>query len=343
MYTTWIQPYMSAFYLFHRSLLSRALGRILGIMNTAAKLLKATMGIHTDLTLLSHDGREFECSCCAFVLGAQDWDVLYNTHCRCHLRQKEEESNRNNDNRNNNNRNNQSSKPAQHHVAEATIPTHMDDTVPVKYCQWCVSTYATMQVMEQQVAVVHCMTVQCVLGDALVRQRMRSPEALARLDRNQIDQAACFPREKLWHCPTPDCTCVAYISSTILATPITWLHRALSIVSSNEKYQDQRKVQCPMCRITSCQFCHQVWTKGIASHEHVTCPVYARQLCSDEDALLQQWCHGKPVQMCPAMDCHRRIEKHEGCSHMTCRCGHEFCWHCRKPWCPGHVCESKRQ
>ena len=33
---------------------------------------------------------------------------------------------------------------------------------------------------------------------------------------------------------------------------------------------------------------------------------------------------------CPS--CNVRIEKNRACLHMTCTCGHEWCWACRKPW-----------
>ncbi|KAJ0114525.1 hypothetical protein J7T55_004768 [Diaporthe amygdali] len=36
------------------------------------------------------------------------------------------------------------------------------------------------------------------------------------------------------------------------------------------------------------------------------------------------------TKACPK--CAKRIEKNEGCMHMTCHCGHEFCWECTGPW-----------
>ena len=40
------------------------------------------------------------------------------------------------------------------------------------------------------------------------------------------------------------------------------------------------------------------------------------------------------TKKCPL--CMVRIEKNQGCNHMTCRnkgCKHEFCWVCMDPWC----------
>ena len=34
----------------------------------------------------------------------------------------------------------------------------------------------------------------------------------------------------------------------------------------------------------------------------------------------------------PCPKCKVAIEKNRACLHMTCRCGHEFCWACRKTW-----------
>ncbi|CAN8102614.1 unnamed protein product [Discula destructiva] len=36
------------------------------------------------------------------------------------------------------------------------------------------------------------------------------------------------------------------------------------------------------------------------------------------------------TKVCPA--CMVRIEKNEGCMHMACRCGYQFCWECLGPW-----------
>ena len=41
----------------------------------------------------------------------------------------------------------------------------------------------------------------------------------------------------------------------------------------------------------------------------------------------------------PCPRCNNAVEKNYGCNHMTCRCGHHFCWECRADWIDyGHRC-----
>ena len=36
-------------------------------------------------------------------------------------------------------------------------------------------------------------------------------------------------------------------------------------------------------------------------------------------------------------ECHRGIIRNEGCKHITCKCGHQFCWECGANWKHGHL------
>lgn len=43
----------------------------------------------------------------------------------------------------------------------------------------------------------------------------------------------------------------------------------------------------------------------------------------------------------PCPKCDKKIEKNQGCNHMTCKCGHEFCWICLGKWKnQNHVCNK---
>ncbi|CAG8574124.1 572_t:CDS:2, partial [Gigaspora rosea] len=51
------------------------------------------------------------------------------------------------------------------------------------------------------------------------------------------------------------------------------------------------------------------------------------QLLEDEERRIQEEeseSYVSRLKQCP--NCVSRIEKNEGCDHMTCRCGHQFCW-----------------
>eukprot|EP00966_Prymnesium_polylepis_P320738 7377109-Prymnesium_polylepis.1 len=55
-----------------------------------------------------------------------------------------------------------------------------------------------------------------------------------------------------------------------------------------------------------------------------------------EDAGLAAWATAGTAQVCPA--CFGLVERNEGCAHMTCACGAEFCFLCGGQW----PCKQKR-
>jgi IBR domain, a half RING-finger domain len=243
----------------------------------------------------------FDCDCCCLHLGGQDLDSGYKACCGC------------------------------------------DAAADVKYCFTCVSTYVETQVTERQAIKTMCMASrQCELDDRLVRKRL-SPAAVKILDRNQIIQAAAAlanerngrTTEKLWHCPSPDCAYAGFISNRTNRHPESpSVFNSLTRLFRSKPRRDPRSIRCPGCLITSCQFCANVWTKGTADHEGITCEKYTAQLSTDDSQALATWKSQARVQVC--RHCHNTIEKNEGCKHMTCRCGYQFCWVCGEEWSDQH-------
>ena len=95
----------------------------------------------------------------------------------------------------------------------------------------------------------------------------------------------------------------------------------------------QKKIQCNNCGLEMCFDCRGAW------HGKITC-----EQALDKE--IKKYSKDKNVKLCPK--CKTRIEKNEGCNHMTCsRCRHQFCWLCggvytgnhfdeNNPWgCPG--------
>ncbi|KAK1834562.1 hypothetical protein QBC39DRAFT_343403 [Podospora conica] len=100
----------------------------------------------------------------------------------------------------------------------------------------------------------------------------------------------------------------------------TYCHRpACSTFIPREFIQvDVARCVQPRCRATTCTLC-----KG-ASHVGADCPNDASTQAIIELAREAGW------QRCLA--CRTFVELETGCNHMTCRCGHEFCYTCGARW-----------
>lgn len=84
------------------------------------------------------------------------------------------------------------------------------------------------------------------------------------------------------------------------------------------------RMRCHECRQCTC-FTHRCpW------HSGRTCEQYDRDASASEEVALLQNLEGSNFRRCPK--CGHGIEKNKGCSHMTCRCKYEFCWHCMAPY-----------
>ncbi|XP_008678484.1 probable E3 ubiquitin-protein ligase RNF217 [Zea mays] len=90
--------------------------------------------------------------------------------------------------------------------------------------------------------------------------------------------------------------------------------------------------ECPSCRRLFCASCNVApW------HAGVTCTEYRNLGKRDsgvEDRMLLEMAKGKKWKRCPK--CEYFVEKRDGCLHITCRCGFEFCYGCGKKWTTSH-------
>ena len=78
---------------------------------------------------------------------------------------------------------------------------------------------------------------------------------------------------------------------------------------------------CPMCNKNYCLNCKDEWHRGM------TCQQYkdSRDV-SKLDNQFFQFVKGAKFKMCPK--CKFWVEKNQGCNHMKCRCGADFCYLC---------------
>ena len=129
------------------------------------------------------------------------------------------------------------------------------------------------------------------------------------IERNAYkDKAAeyALPSDKRWYCPNPT-TCGRWIPPKKLRS-FTW--------------NGERWFSCPHCETRVCGLC-----RGIAHEKngvHGECPqdFGLRQTLEISEAEGWQRCY----------KCHTMVELTNGCRHITCRCGAQFCYVCNARW-----------
>lgn len=114
---------------------------------------------------------------------------------------------------------------------------------------------------------------------------------------------------------------------------------------------DGRKVSCPKCQHTFCALCNRPWSSytqnrnrafgiGLSSlqsriyHTHRTCASYQSKTLSKEDDEFIQLGDALDARSCPR--CSMRASRIDGCNHMTCVCGFEWCYVCECRWTGFH-------
>jgi len=130
---------------------------------------------------------------------------------------------------------------------------------------------------------------------------------------------AFFPLEKR-HFEKLLCMKYARMSNKIRLCSKEGCNKAIVI-----NYVTERSVACS-CRNKICRICSET------DHYPLDCGDLKTwtKICNAKE---KQWLNEIVTQPCPM--CKTPIDKNGGCIHMTCRCGHSFCWICLKVW-KGH-------
>ncbi|KAL2641677.1 hypothetical protein R1flu_009264 [Riccia fluitans] len=85
--------------------------------------------------------------------------------------------------------------------------------------------------------------------------------------------------------------------------------------------------ECMECHRLFCADCLVPWHADMSCDDYQNLPPGEREA---EDIKLKNFASSQKWQQC--QKCRRMIELAEGCYHITCRCGHEFCYTCGAPW-----------
>ncbi|KAH0927263.1 hypothetical protein HID58_019519 [Brassica napus] len=99
------------------------------------------------------------------------------------------------------------------------------------------------------------------------------------------------------------------------------------------------QTECPSCHRMFCAQCKVAWHVGVGCEEFQRYGNTKKKSSDEEDALLVQMAKNKQWRRCPS--CKFYVEKADGCMHITCRCGFQFCYGCGSVWVSTHACQVR--
>ncbi|KAL8158518.1 hypothetical protein V2J09_000055 [Rumex salicifolius] len=194
--------------------------------------------------------------------------------------------------------------------------TNMDQMFPVAvcshtYCFSCMKQHMEVKLLHGEIP--KCPHEKCKSELKIdCCEKFLTPK-LVEIMKQRLKEASIPPAEKVY-CPFPRCS---ELMSVIQASEFA---RKEAVIFRNF---GQRK--CVSCARLFCINCKVPW------HQNMACREYKRLYPSPpEDMKLKSLALTNLWRQC--VKCNHMIELAEGCYHMTCRCGHEFCYTCGAEW-----------
>ncbi|GMN60279.1 hypothetical protein TIFTF001_029373 [Ficus carica] len=185
-----------------------------------------------------------------------------------------------------------------------------------KFCSHCMRTYADGKVQSSQVPI-RCPQLKCkyYISSAECKSFLTSSsyESLEKA----LEEANVSHSDRIY-CPFPNCS--------VLLDP----HERLSARASSSSQSDNSCIECPVCQRFVCVDCGVPWHLSLSCEEYQNLPLDERDA---SDITLYRLAQNKRWRRC--QQCRRMIELTQGCYHMTCWCGHEFCYSCGAEYSDG--------
>ena len=172
-------------------------------------------------------------------------------------------------------------------------------THPSQVCQKCTSSWLSSQVESNSLDNIKCAQCQEKLAHDDI-QRLASPDVWERYRKRLL---------------------LSYLSSEAA------FHWCINEQCDSGQIHIGTSPICGECGMSKCIDHNVPWHTGLS------CELYESRLAyrkGKEEAATMMTLE-RTTKLCP--ECELRIEKNEGCDHMTClRCEFEFCWQCRASW-----------
>lgn len=179
-----------------------------------------------------------------------------------------------------------------------------------KFCSHCMRTYADGKVQASQVPI-RCPQLKCNYSISTSECKIFLPVTSYEVLERAISESNVLSSEKIY-CPYQNCSA--------LLDP----HECLSSqASSSDESNNNSCMDCPVCQRSICVNCAVPWHNLLSCEEYQDLPLEERDA---SDLTLHRLAQDRRWRRC--QQCRRMIELTQGCYHMTCWCGHEFCYAC---------------
>ncbi|XP_061356006.1 E3 ubiquitin-protein ligase RSL1-like [Gastrolobium bilobum] len=178
-----------------------------------------------------------------------------------------------------------------------------------KFCSHCLKAYVDSKVQSCQVPI-RCPEPGCKNYISATECRSFLPFTSFESFEKALAEASLLYSDRIY-CPFPNCS--------VLIDP----HKCLSARASSSSQSDNSCVECPVCQRFICVDCKVPWHSSMSCEEFQNLPEEDRDA---SDITLHRLAQNNRWKRC--QQCRRMIELTQGCYHMTCWCGHEFCYSC---------------
>ncbi|XP_041015196.1 probable E3 ubiquitin-protein ligase RNF217 [Juglans microcarpa x Juglans regia] len=103
------------------------------------------------------------------------------------------------------------------------------------------------------------------------------------------------------------------------------------LVNDGDEGEVIRQSECPFCHRLFCAHCNVPWHPGVDCEEFQRLDENER---GRNDLLVRELARDRKWMKCP--NCNYIVERTEGCLHIICRCGFQFCYGCGIQWTDDH-------
>ncbi|XP_074285560.1 E3 ubiquitin-protein ligase RSL1-like [Silene latifolia] len=182
-----------------------------------------------------------------------------------------------------------------------------------RFCSFCMEQHLETKLLDGSLP--KCPSEGCKSGIPIERcRKLLSPKLLDIMSQRVKEDT--IPAAEKVYCPNPKCSMLMSISEV---NEYTW--------NTFVRYQENGSSRCIKCHGLFCASCKVPWHSSRSCHSFQQ---YIQNNSNNLDTKLKSLATEKSWPQCP--QCANVIELAEGCYHITCRCGFEFCYICGAAW-----------